>query len=509
MQKNMEDRHKPGHHKPSNQTHGKRLGLFWVADPHPPAVIALLAITFFYPILLCAAAFPTPYIDIRELVSWGLTFPLTTWKQPPLQAWVLGVTALSGARDAWFFMAVAQLFNLLALFYVARIARDFISRNAVAPIVILVGGSAYLSGSLPTIALNADQLQAPLWAGLIYHAMRAARDDHWRDWILFGAMLALSFLAKYFIAVLVVALLVAAMIVPHYRRVFGNIRLYAACLLAGLIVLPYLIAVIRHPEAFAYGTAFFAQQQSRLQALYNFLHPVLLVLLPIGIAAIWLYPHGLIKIDRQTNSHVQFLLIAAAAFALIVVALILIGLDYSQRYSYSFLAMSAALCLGVIRIEAGGLPRLTGVMLAIWAVVVPGTAVYAFTVLRPALREPAPLAAELIGRQWDRNFKCGPAYIMGTKDAAFGIALYFAGPGRWVIGVSAEDYLFGAHWVDRNRIRREGAILVGYNENEVAQLFVRDFPGRSKPLTLSLPYRRTWSDARQAYAYAFIAPEGC
>ncbi len=492
--------------------HGKRVDLFSVEDLRRPAVIALLAIAFLYPILLCAAAFPTPYIDIRELASWGLNFPLTTWKHPPLQTWVIGGTALFWVRDAWFFMAAAQLCNLLALFYVARIARDFIGSNAVAPVVILVGGSAYLSGSLPTIALNADQLQAPLWAGLIYHAMRAAQDNRWRDWILFAALLALSFLTKYFVAILMVALLVAAVTVPHYRRVFGNIRLYLAGLLAVIFLLPYLIAATQNSGSVGFATTFFLHQQPRFQALYNFLHPILLVLLPVGIAAIWLYPRGLIGINRQANAHVRFLLIAGAAFAIIVLALISIGLNYSQRYSYAFLAISAVLCLGVIRIEASGLPDLTRIMLAIWAVAVPGTFVYAFVDLRPQLREPAPAAAALIGQQWDRSFRCGPAYIMGFKDAAFGVALYFGGPGRRVIGVSTEDYRYGAQWVDRDRIRREGAVLVAYSEVQLAQLFAHDFqefPKRSAPMTLSLPYRHTWSDARQSYAYVFIAPEGC
>ena len=59
-------------------------------------------------------------------------------------------------------MALGQLLNLATLFYAGRIARYFIGREAVLPIVILVGGGVYLSASLPTIALNSDQLQTPL-----------------------------------------------------------------------------------------------------------------------------------------------------------------------------------------------------------------------------------------------------------------------------------------------------------------------------------------------------------
>lgn len=481
----------------------------WAGSPRP-MVWTVVAIAALYPIVIWAAAFPTPYIDILELKSWGTAFPLYTWKHPPLPAWVVGAAALLGPRDAWYFMALGQLLNLATLFYAGRIARDFIGREAVLPIVILVGGSVYLSASLPTIALNADQLQAPLWTALVYYGMRAARDDGWLDWMLFAAALGLSFLAKYFVVVLVLALLVAATAVADYRRIFASIKFYAAGILALLIVLPYLVALTRHPEAIGYAKSFFSSDKTRLTAFSNFIHPVVLTLLPIGIAAIWLYPRGLIQIARGTaNPHVRFLLIAAVVFAAVQGTLILFGFDYSQRYPYPFLALGAVLFLGFVRVDPRGLPRFAGLMLAIWAVVVAGTVVYALLVLRPALRQPASAAAAAIDRQWKRDFKCGPAYIMGFKDAAFAVAFYFRDRGHDVIGVSLADYLHHAQWIDRDRIHQQGAIVVGSDADEVTKLFANDFARRSAPMFVSLPYRHTWSDARKTYAYTFIAPEGC
>ena len=472
-------------------------------------VFALLAVALLYPVILCAVAFPTPYIDLLEQRSWGLAFPLYTWKHPPLQAWVNGIVALTGAHDAWLFMVLGQIINLLTLYYVVRIAREFIAIDLGAALVILVGGNVYLSAALPTIALNADQLQAPLWAGLIYHALRAVRDNRWRDWILLGVMLSLAFLTKYFVLLLVLALLAAALVIPAYRRMFANVRFYVAGLVALLIVLPYLIALTKHHEAFSYGTVVFSAHASRLKALYKLVHPVVVTILPIGIVAVWLYPRGLIRIERSLNPHVRLLMIAGAIFVVLQVALILCGLEYSPRYTYPFLALSACLCLALVRIEPRVLSSLAGFLLAAWAVIVPGTAVYAFAVLRPPLREPHPAAAAVIAQQWNRRFKCGPAYIMGTKDAAFGVAFYFRGAAGPVIGVSLEDYLNRAQWIDRGLIRQRGAIIVTYAHEQLPPWFAHDFSRRSALMTVSLPYRHTTSDARQTYAYAFVAPGGC
>ncbi len=61
---------------------------------------ALFAITFLFPVLLCAVFLPTPTDDLREQINVGLLFPLHTWKNPPLQSWLAGLVALTGARDA-------------------------------------------------------------------------------------------------------------------------------------------------------------------------------------------------------------------------------------------------------------------------------------------------------------------------------------------------------------------------------------------------------------------------
>lgn len=97
---------------------------------------------------------------------------------------------------------------------------------------------------------------------------------------------------------------------------------------------------------------------------------------------------------------------------------------------------------------------------------------------------------------------------MGEKLNAYAVALYYSKGLSPVIGLSDQDYAF-APWTDRERVRRLGAIVVAPSEAEASQLFAADFPERTPPRHIELPYRRDWSGKRHHYYYAFIPPRSC
>jgi hypothetical protein len=112
----------------------------------------LLAITFLFPIVLCAVFFPTPSGDLREHINLGLTFPLHTRPNPPLQTWLAGTIALSGARDSWLFVTIAQILNFIGLAYLVRTARVFIGEEKVLPLIIMCCGGLFYSAATPSLA---------------------------------------------------------------------------------------------------------------------------------------------------------------------------------------------------------------------------------------------------------------------------------------------------------------------------------------------------------------------
>jgi hypothetical protein len=478
-----------------------------------PLVLSILAMAFLYPILVCAVFFPTPYVDLREQINWGLNFPLYTWKLPPLQSWVSALASLVGFRDAWFYMVVAQGLNAVTFYYLIRIARDFVGVEAIGPLVLMGVCNFYLSAWLPTNALNADQVQAPLWSAAICYALRAANEDRWKNWLLLGVMLGLAILAKYSTVVLIVALCAAAAWVNEFRPVFVNPKLYVAGFLGIAIVLPHAVTELGSHQALRYGFAkllFDSSIRERLNSVLNFVWPVGVLLLPLEIAAVKHWRDRTIRLQwPPATAQTRFIVVAAIMLAAILIAMILgAGLDYRPRYSYAWLPIAALVTFCVVRVEPSGLRALAWVTMGIWTAVYVISLAYGLLVLRPQLREPAPTAAAMMQRDWDRKFACGPGYIIGDALDAHAVALYYGDFWHRIVGLSTADYFF-APWTDKERIRRLGAIVVGASEADAMHYVDRDFPERTSPVMLRLPYRRTWSDKLHSYAYSFIKPHDC
>jgi 4-amino-4-deoxy-L-arabinose transferase-like glycosyltransferase len=474
--------------------------------------LALLAIAFVHPVMISALFFPTPAGDLREQINWGLNFPLYTYKHPPLQSWIAGLAALVGVRDSWFYILCAQILTALAFVYLVRIARDFTGRDAIGPVLIVGAASFYLSRWPLVIALNADQIQPLLWAGAVYHAMKAARDDRWRDWLFLGVLLGLAMLAKYSAVLLILALGAAALWIADYRRVFGNKKLYCAAALGSAMVLPNLALELRAGQAAAYGAQYFnawASAFRRAQSLVTLVGGPVLLLAPLWIAAPLLWKRGWLSIGPDPRcKEVRLLLAAAAVLALLFLGLIILGgLRYVERFSYAWLPLAALVAFCLVHVDERGLLHLTHVALAIWVLAELGAVGYAMVAIN-ASREPAPAAADLVRQDWDRRYSCGPGYILGEKFAAHGVALYFDGPGRRITGASIDDYRF-AQWIAKDRIRRLGAVVIARDEAAAGELFATDFPQRTAPVRLDLPYRRIWSNARHRYFYSFIPPRDC
>lgn len=467
----------------------------------------LLAITFLYPVVLTAVFFPTPASDLREHINLGLTLPLYTWKNPPLQTWLAGGVALLGARDAWPFVLVAQALNFIGLIYLVAIARKFIGPQAVVPLIILFCGSAYYSLAVPSMVLNADQIEVPIWAAIFYHALSAGRDDRWRDWLLTGVLFGVAFLAKYSAVVMLAALLIGAFCVPSYRKIFVNRKLYAAALVSVPIIAINVIPELLHGDAIHYGADKFngAFLPSRLVGIGHLLRSFVLYGAPalIGIAVLaW---HRDVGRPRWPSDLAQRVIVfsALAILAAMVLLIVIPGLRNTTRYAYPFYGLCLLALLCAVDIAPQGWRRFANVTLAIWAAIIAGTLVYTQFFINSRLREPAPAAADTLRSSWDGQFSCGPAYILGDDRTARGIAIYF---NRGVHGI-ALDEINRKDWFNPDEVERRGMIVLT-TPDQVAAIGPRWLAGRTVA-TLDIPYRRTLQSRTHGYVYAFVPPRDC
>jgi hypothetical protein len=194
----------------------------------------------------------------------------------------------------------------------------------------------------------------------------------------------------------------------------------------------------------------------------------------------------------------------------LLTACLALGFRYRPRFSNPIMPLALLTLFAFLRIEPGGVRLLARCSLLACAVLAVGaTAIYT----PPYARDPLDGATAVIRSAWDRQFACGPAYVLGDYEryataqapTAYGIGMTF---GRSVIGLSSGD-LRAAPWVDGQRLRDLGAILVETPYSEKNSTALPAFSTATPPVTATLPYRRSFRDPEFVLAYRFVPPTHC
>jgi hypothetical protein len=471
-------------------------------------------------LLLCvplglAWVLPAPSSDTRELLSWGLNPSLSTPKQPPLMQW-MGFLVMRLAWPTTFWcVALQQALNLVGLVYVYRTLRLWREREAAGLLTILLTGAVYFIGAPVAFALNADILQFPFWAAMLFHALRAFETRGFRHWAALALAFALAFYAKYTVALWAVSLALASLTVPAYRRVFGDVRLYLCATLAAALVAPHLIAA-PHSGALGHATGTLylsAPLGFRLKNLSELALGFVAYLAPgwiwLGVAVF----RGEARWTPPPAPAARFVLAAGAAgLALLLFLVAGLGFKYPSRYDSPFLfvawlAVAGGFAFTPERFTAARRWMTRGAAVFAAALLVGGLAVYGVFTIHPRQQEPLVEAAARLQAQWGQRFSCGPAYVMGDFWSAYGLAISLVPPRP------------GAHLIELNALpgydpalrESQGAIVV-YRDHIDAREVHAVFPDLdvATPQRLTLPFARTFSrKAEITYEYVFIPPKGC
>lgn len=471
------------------------------------------------PVLLAVAVFPTPMYDTRELIAWGREFPLTTPYHPPLMVWIGGIVDRLAGTSAVAAIAAGQLLMALGIYYFWRVLRIVSSPASATFFTFLFATSAYVVFGPLSFALNADFLQLASWPAILFYFFSAHRTNRLSHFLALGFWSAVAFLTKYNALVLLAGLAVAMAVVPAYRRMFRQWRLYVGVAIAFALIAPHVVAAFNHVGPIEYGAATFNPHsaiQARLAYLLSWIVGAFVSVCP-GIVAVLLgWRTGILQFDGAKNPANRdarlALLVTTIAINLAVLGLILAaGLAYRFRYSppYAMVAVLAVAPWVSWRDDAlawinGAVARAVGALnLAVGLVLV---VVYTFFASHSGMQEPTGSGAAAILADWRSRYSCGPGYFFGVRQNVYGVGIE---AGRDVTTLSGSD-LAGASWFDPDRWYREGAVIIDTPQDARNwQSTYQSDPSATNEASVSLPLRRTHLHKQFVYSYHFIAPHGC
>ena len=462
-----------------------------------------------------ALVLPAPSSDTRELLSWGLTPALSTPKQPPLMQW-MGYLVMRLAWPTTFWcVALTQALNAVGLVYVHATLRLWSGAAEAALTTVLLVGSVYFLGAPVAFALNADILQFPLWAAMLYHALRAFETRRAGHWAALALAFALAFYAKYTVALFALALAAASVTTPAYRGVWRDARLYLSAAVAALLIAPHLCAA-PHSGAVDHATGTLLLSGGlgyRLRNLGEFALGFVAYLAP---AWLWLVAgavRGDLSAVRAPEPAARFVRAAAVYALAALVGLILVaGFKYPSRYDSPFLflvwlAGASALRFAPARLAATRRWMTGAATLVAAAVGIGGVVLYGVFTNHPRQQEPLVEAAARLQAEWRARYPCGPAYVMGDFWSAYGLGVSMVPPRPGVHLIERA----GAPGYDPAERERQGAIVIYRDRLDDAEIRAV-FPALdlSAPERLTLPFARTLSrKAMMTYQYVFVPPNGC
>ncbi|WP_315831416.1 glycosyltransferase family 39 protein [Bradyrhizobium prioriisuperbiae] len=490
------------------------------ATAFPSKALASLALALVLPVALAITVFPTPLYDVRELIAWGRHFPPVTPAHPPMMSWIGGAVDWLAGPSAAAMILAGQLLLTVGLAYLYAILLMVTAPGNAALFTVLFGTSLYTVFAPLSFALNADILQLTSWPAIVFHCLCAGRTDRLGHWIAFGIWSAVGVLTKYNAAVLFVGLGVAMLAVPAFRTVLKRPGFYLAGIVGLMLVAPHAFAAIRNRGAVAWGVEHFdlaSTSGDKINRLYEYALGYLICFAPgvaIVLAGLW---KGVLALRRGEltawSDEYRFLLVMNATMQIMLLLLVLIaGLNYVWRFDAPYAMMAVPALAPLIAWKEGCrawferqvTTTIDATYLTAGLVIM---VLYTVFASHSGLQEPTPAAAHAILADWTRTYACGPAYVLGGRQAAYGVGIE-TGP-----NVTALNYrdIAGAPWFDASALRARGAIVID-TVPEIVERMARVLPdaaGMSDQKSLTLPLRRTYKAKSYTYLYRFVPPQGC
>jgi hypothetical protein len=435
-------------------------------------------------------------LDLIEDLALGREWQLGYWKHPPLPWWAAdAIYRVTGSVNAVYLLG--PLSAVACMYVVWLFGRDIVGGFQALIAVAALEGIHFFNFSVPKFAH--DQMQLPFWALTGLFLYRAITRERAIDWMLAGASLALCFWSKYAAFALAGSIGLFMLFDPAARRTLRTPGPWLMALAFLIVIAPNLKWLIetgfmplRYVDArakvathwhhvFTYPLQWTASQ-------IFFLAPA------IGLMALalWGGPTRALT-DENAFARRYVTMLALGPFLLTTAIALAAGRLPVAMWGYplwSFAPLAAILWLGPAN-EPLRLKRFAAGFVAIFVAMPLAYAVVEG--LEPAIRDrpkatqfPGRALAEKVTQVWREKFATPLSFVGGGEFATNNIAVYSSD--RPHVIVHADTSI--SPWVDRNALRRRGAVIVWEDGQIDAAGLARlrlDYPGLDVQAPISLP----------------------
>ncbi len=435
-------------------------------------------------------------LDLVEDLALGREWQLGYWKHPPLPWWAAdAIYRITGSVYAVYLLG--PLSAVACMYVVWLLGRDIVGGFQALIAVAALEGIHFFNFSVPKFAH--DQMQLPFWALTGLFLYRAITRERVLDWLLAGAALALCFWSKYAAFALAGTVALFMLFDPVARRTLRTAGPWLMALAFLIVIAPNLkwlvetgFMPLRYVDARAklathwYHVVTYPLQWTASQLF--FIAPA------IGLMALAVWGARRPPVEHADGFARRYVTTLALGPFLVTTALAFIaGRLPVAMWGYplwSFAPLAALLWLGPVsealpqrRFAAGFI----GVFLAM-------PLAYAIVEgLEPVVRDrakatqfPGRALAEKVTQKWHAKFATPLPYVGGGEFATNNIAVY--SPDRPRVIVHADPTI--SPWVDRDALRRQGAVIVWEDGQIDAAGLARlrlDYPGLAVQEPISLP----------------------
>lgn len=433
-------------------------------------------------------------MDTQEAIVWGKYSLLGTTKHPPFSGIIAYYFYLLFGRTDGVMYLLSQIFVVLGLVYIYRLAVFFVGKTKAVLASMLQFGVIYYNFS--SVEYNVNVISLALWPMCAYYFWRAYQENKWKDWLLFGILCGVNLLNKYTAALQIVSVGVFILTTEKGRRLFVNGRAYSAVLCAAAVLLPHIWWLAEHNfEMLNYillrnsSTKIMASEWRHVLYPLKFAGGQLLFAAAavLSYTGFYRFSEKNVKPDLKKAESKFLLICGLLPLAVFMTISLIAGTPLKSMWGFPclFLTGISLLYFWPVKADEAKITRYSAVM-AVWSLVF--AAAYGIQCLVTSserFRTDCPVMVQMLEQKW-KDYTGGKelAYVGADVWFADMLALYGTTEIRPMVWLSPESN----PWFDAEDFARKGALVVTSNYAEYMKYKNRYQDKLTDPKNIKIAY---------------------